>query len=356
MVVIKDLSFNYYFDITETIEAGFTAKDITVKIGTQQHANDEGVATISEPIQHKGNIYYVKISFGDGRVVMPTGQSEHRAEIQFRVGLPDGTKEEKISRLKASADRTVEIINLYGDKRYKKQLLVNHRVIADDFEKFKLGLATSGKYLIIDESFWETCKQIASGKAFADKSIKSTDLWQYGFSRCKNPDVVAHFLVTLLTTKGGLFNKGVAWELQHDILNTGDELMRSVKDTILEAERRGDVETLNRFGSRDANGNWYFNKSSYIDSFTDDISVQNQLTATDEKYDRYGNREIVNEKKAGEKAFDFLKKAITGTSKGAAGTFMDAFKCTVDEKREKKHWLTTSFGVGNAESAVIFNG
>ena len=91
--VIKDLSFNYYFDITETIEAGFTAKDITVKIGTQQHANDEGVATISEPIQHKGNIYYVKISFGDGRVVMPTGQSEHRAEIQFRVGLPDGTKE-----------------------------------------------------------------------------------------------------------------------------------------------------------------------------------------------------------------------------------------------------------------------
>ena len=91
--VVKDLSFNYYFDITETIEAGFTAKDITVKIGSQQHGDDEGVATISEPIQHKGNIYYVKISFGDGRVVMPTGQSEHRAEIQFRVGLPDGTKE-----------------------------------------------------------------------------------------------------------------------------------------------------------------------------------------------------------------------------------------------------------------------
>ena len=89
--VIKDLSFNYYFDISEAIEAGYTAKDITAKIGTQQHANDEGVATISEPTQYKGNIYYVKISFGDGRVVMPTGQSEHRAEIQFRVGFPDGT-------------------------------------------------------------------------------------------------------------------------------------------------------------------------------------------------------------------------------------------------------------------------
>lgn len=89
--VIKDLSFNYYFDITETIAAGFTAKDITTRIGMQQHANDEGKAEISEPIQYKENIYYVKITFGDGRVVMPTGQSEHRAEIQFRIGLPDGT-------------------------------------------------------------------------------------------------------------------------------------------------------------------------------------------------------------------------------------------------------------------------
>ena len=89
--VVKDLSFNYYFDISEVLEAGFTAEDITVKIGTQQHSDDEGKAEISEPIKYKENIYYVKISFGDGRVVMPTGQSEHRAEIQFRVGLPDGS-------------------------------------------------------------------------------------------------------------------------------------------------------------------------------------------------------------------------------------------------------------------------
>ena len=91
--VIKDLSFNYYFDISEVIEAGFTAKDIVAKIGTQQHSGDEGKAEISEPIQYKENIYYVKITFGDGRVIMPTGQSEHRAEVQFRVGLPDGSKD-----------------------------------------------------------------------------------------------------------------------------------------------------------------------------------------------------------------------------------------------------------------------
>ena len=45
-----------------------------------------------QPIQYDENIYYVKITFGDGRVVMPTGQSEHRSELQFRVGIPDSLK------------------------------------------------------------------------------------------------------------------------------------------------------------------------------------------------------------------------------------------------------------------------
>ncbi len=90
--VIEDLSYNYYFDITELVEQGFSINDVQVKIGSDQHASDEGACTISEPIQYDGNIYYVKLTFGDGRVVMPTGQSEHRSELQFRVGLADGVK------------------------------------------------------------------------------------------------------------------------------------------------------------------------------------------------------------------------------------------------------------------------
>ena len=87
--VIKDLSYNYYFDVTEIIEAGFSVEDIKTRIGADQHSGDEGKASISDPIQYKDNIYYVKISYGDGRVVMPSGQSEHRGEIQFRIYLPD---------------------------------------------------------------------------------------------------------------------------------------------------------------------------------------------------------------------------------------------------------------------------
>ena len=87
--VIKDLSYNYYFDISELIEGGLTLEDVGVKIGNDQHAKDEGALTVSGPHLYKDTIYYVKISFGDGRVVMPTGQAEHKSECQLRLSIPD---------------------------------------------------------------------------------------------------------------------------------------------------------------------------------------------------------------------------------------------------------------------------
>ena len=66
--VIEDLSYNYYFDISELVDAGYSIDDVKVQKGTDQHSGDEGVATVSDPIHYEGNIYYVKITFGDGRV------------------------------------------------------------------------------------------------------------------------------------------------------------------------------------------------------------------------------------------------------------------------------------------------
>ncbi|HAS78803.1 MAG TPA: glycoside hydrolase, partial [Ruminococcus sp.] len=89
---IKDLSYNYYFDISELIDAGLSIDDVTVKVGTDQHSGDKGQISISDPIHYDGNIYYVKLSFADGSVVMPTGQSEHRSECQFRISIPDNVQ------------------------------------------------------------------------------------------------------------------------------------------------------------------------------------------------------------------------------------------------------------------------
>lgn len=90
--VIKDLSYNYYFDISELVEQGCSINDVEVKIGNDQHAGEVGSISISDPIQYDGNIYYVKLTFSDGRVVMPTGQSEWRSECQFRISIPDSLK------------------------------------------------------------------------------------------------------------------------------------------------------------------------------------------------------------------------------------------------------------------------
>ncbi len=86
---ITDLSYNYYFDITELVDAGFSISDVSVRVGYDQHSSDKGAISISDPIQYDGNIYYVKLSFADGSVVMPTGQSEHRSECQFRIAIAD---------------------------------------------------------------------------------------------------------------------------------------------------------------------------------------------------------------------------------------------------------------------------
>ena len=90
---ITNLSYNYYFDITELVDAGLSIDDVSVKIGNDQHSGDKGKMSISDPIQYDGNIYYVKLSFADGSVVMPTGQSEHRSECQFRISIPDNAKD-----------------------------------------------------------------------------------------------------------------------------------------------------------------------------------------------------------------------------------------------------------------------
>ncbi|MDE5565060.1 MAG: glycoside hydrolase family 9 protein, partial [Oscillospiraceae bacterium] len=91
--VIKDLSYNYYFDISEIEAQGGSIDDVEVRIGYDQHSSDEGIMSISKPIKYEGDVdgsvYYVKLSFGDGRVVMPTGQSEHKSECQFRISVPD---------------------------------------------------------------------------------------------------------------------------------------------------------------------------------------------------------------------------------------------------------------------------
>lgn len=85
---ISDLSYNYYFDLSEVFAAGLTVDDVTVKIGYDEWAN----ATAEGPFQYSGDIYYIKVKYEDGSVLAPIGKEQEKAEIQVRISIPDANK------------------------------------------------------------------------------------------------------------------------------------------------------------------------------------------------------------------------------------------------------------------------
>ena len=92
--VAKDIEYHYFFDVSEIIDGGLSVDDIKVEGKSQQYGEGEqGYATVSGPYKYEGDAtgstYYAKIKFEDGRAIQPTGQSEHRDEVQFRISIPD---------------------------------------------------------------------------------------------------------------------------------------------------------------------------------------------------------------------------------------------------------------------------
>jgi hypothetical protein len=92
--VQKDISYRYYFDVSELLAAGYSVDILKVEGKSQQYSEGEqGYGTVSGPYKYEGdptgNTYYAEVKFEDGRAIQPTGQSEHRDEVQFRVSIPD---------------------------------------------------------------------------------------------------------------------------------------------------------------------------------------------------------------------------------------------------------------------------
>lgn len=92
--VSKDVKFRYYFDVSEVLAAGLSVDNIKIEGKSQQYGKGEqGYAEVSGPYKYEGdptgNTYYAEIKFEDGRAIQPTGQSEFRDEVQFRVSIPD---------------------------------------------------------------------------------------------------------------------------------------------------------------------------------------------------------------------------------------------------------------------------
>lgn len=80
------LSFKYFIDISEWVNAGYSASSIT----TNTNYNNGAVVSQLIPWDASKNIYYVNVDF-TGTKIYPGGQSAYKKEVQFRIAGPQNT-------------------------------------------------------------------------------------------------------------------------------------------------------------------------------------------------------------------------------------------------------------------------
>lgn len=91
--VQDNLSFRYYMDLSELISAGYSPSDLVVRCDRDQSAmyasSGYSNAEISPVTQYDGSIYYVEVSFPDGRVVLPISEGMQQCEILLALVFPN---------------------------------------------------------------------------------------------------------------------------------------------------------------------------------------------------------------------------------------------------------------------------
>ncbi|WP_231757938.1 glycoside hydrolase family 9 protein [Microbulbifer elongatus] len=81
-----NLSLRYWVDISELVDAGYSASDLELNTAYNQGSDFTGPHPWGDPAD---NIYYVEVSF-EGVDIFPGGQSDSKKESQFRIGVREG--------------------------------------------------------------------------------------------------------------------------------------------------------------------------------------------------------------------------------------------------------------------------
>ncbi|MCD7890693.1 MAG: dockerin type I repeat-containing protein [Ruminococcus sp.] len=78
-------------DLSELIDAGYTADDVVIRCDRDQATmySDVSPAEISSPILYKDNIYYIEITYPDGRAALPISEGRHQYELMLALVFPD---------------------------------------------------------------------------------------------------------------------------------------------------------------------------------------------------------------------------------------------------------------------------
>ena len=89
--VVNNLSYRYYFDVSEIIAAGFKPEDIEVRVDRDQAKmyGDDKAAEFSPITQYKDNIYYIEVTYKNGEVVLPISEGRHQCETMLALVFPN---------------------------------------------------------------------------------------------------------------------------------------------------------------------------------------------------------------------------------------------------------------------------
>ncbi|MBO4878510.1 MAG: glycoside hydrolase family 9 protein [Ruminococcus sp.] len=91
--VQDNLSFRYYMDLSEVKAAGKNPEDVVIRCDRNQSemyaANGVTPATISKITHYDGDIYYVEVTFPDGRACLPVSEGMQQCEILLALVMPD---------------------------------------------------------------------------------------------------------------------------------------------------------------------------------------------------------------------------------------------------------------------------
>lgn len=89
--VQDNISYRYYMDLSELIDAGYTADDVVIRCDRDQTTmySDVSPAEISSPILYKDNIYYIEITYPDGRAALPISEGRHQCKLMLALVFPD---------------------------------------------------------------------------------------------------------------------------------------------------------------------------------------------------------------------------------------------------------------------------
>lgn len=89
--VEDNLSYRYYMDLSEVIAAGSKPEDVVIRCDRDQSAMYSGVtpAQISGIQHYSGDIYYVEVTYPDGRAAIPISEGRYQCETMLALVFPN---------------------------------------------------------------------------------------------------------------------------------------------------------------------------------------------------------------------------------------------------------------------------